>query len=60
MGENTVGGGPKSLEGLAHAPPSIIAAAQAVIETLLRMASSLRAETLTHDRERPGRAEKPC
>jgi hypothetical protein len=39
-GEKTVGGGPRSLELRAQAPPSIIAAAQAVIETLLRMARS--------------------
>jgi hypothetical protein len=60
IGEKTVGGGPRSLEACAHAPPSTIAAAQAVIETLLRMARSLRAQTLTHCRGRPGQAGGPC
>jgi hypothetical protein len=60
IGEKAVGGGPRSLEACAHAPPSTIAAAQAVIETLLRMARSLRAQTLTHCRGRPGQAGGPC
>jgi hypothetical protein len=60
IGEKTVGGGPRSLEACAHAPPSTIAATQAVIETLLRMARSLRAQTLTHGRGRPGQAGSPC
>lgn len=37
IGEKTVGGGPRSPERRAQAPPSTIAATQAVIETLLRI-----------------------
>ena len=40
IGENTVGGGPRSLEGCEHAPPIKMAAAKAANEVLLRMAGS--------------------